>query len=70
METRLVKRALIRAEGYPEGAPAPMYIQCGCGVKRDIIRPFDRNSFTYCECGLIYDGAGYIRENWWGEEPA
>ncbi len=56
MMSRLSKVARIRHDGYPVGAPAPMYLNCPCGAKPDAP---DDGAVT-CTCGVQYDALGWI----------
>lgn len=56
----LVKKALIRDPSVPQGQPGPMHINCTCGRKLPIANPFSADLYP-CECGVTYDGSGYIK---------
>ena len=53
----VLKRALIRDAGYPQGVSAPMHVVCECGDRV----PIKHQHNTCGTCGTIYDDAGWIR---------
>jgi len=56
-----MKRAVRRAEGYPVGQAAPMYLDCVCGRRVDL--PDVPNAVISCaDCSLVYDSRGWILE--------
>lgn len=56
----LKKVAMIRVPGYPQGVPAPMYLNCPCGIKpmTDLETGFD----VVCRCGRKFSYNGYVIE--------
>lgn len=54
-----VKAAIIRDEGYPIGTPAPCHINCECGERIPLAKPFEQGA-TCPKCGTIYDKRGWI----------
>lgn len=70
MSMHIVKKALIRAEGYPLGQPAPLYLNCDCGREVAIDKPewqhtlkeiATRKLSRYtCLCGNTYDCRGWL----------
>ncbi|HUD74221.1 MAG TPA: hypothetical protein VMQ76_04040 [Terracidiphilus sp.] len=57
LETRCIKRAVKREEGYPIGSPAPLYILCGCGSKVMVLPYHDCHCVV---CHTVYDHEGYV----------
>ena len=55
--TELIKRSLIRENGYPVGVRAPVYVNCGCGTKLAIVT--ERNQCSVCH--TIYNAGGWIQ---------
>ena len=53
-----IKAALIRAEGYPIGEPAPLHVNCACGTEVPIVSAFQ--NATCAKCGTVYDSRGWI----------
>ena len=52
------KLALKRAEGWPVGQPAPMYVDCLCGRRELWIIP--EIGATCDGCGRQFDSRGWI----------
>ena len=57
LETRCVKRAVRSEDGYPIGAPTPLYILCGCGYKLMILPYRDAHCIM---CHTVYDHEGNV----------
>ncbi len=53
---KLVKLALKRDISVPIGQPAPLHLDCPCGVEVPVISDYQ----TCIGCGNTYDEAGYL----------
>jgi hypothetical protein len=51
----VTKLALIRDQTVPVGQPAPMHIDCRCGINLNV-----NSDANPCACGAIYDSRGYV----------
>ncbi len=54
----LIKVAMMRHDGYPEGVKAPVYLKCPCGAKPDT--NLDTQENVTCSCGRVFTYRGYI----------
>jgi hypothetical protein len=56
---KLTKVAWIRAEGYPQGRPAPGRLNCPCG--KAPLSEFDSEEGNVtCACGSVYTWDGWV----------
>jgi hypothetical protein len=54
---KITKVAVIRAEGYPIGVTAPVYLNCPCGARP---QPSEYAEVV-CKCGRRYTASGWLR---------
>lgn len=55
--SRLTKVAVVRAQGYKIGNPAPLHLNCPCGAKPVTALCV---SVVKCSCGARYTGDGHV----------
>ena len=54
----LMKLAMRRDEGYPQGVSAPCRLHCPCGEK--LLINFETEETLFCSCGVVYTYDGWI----------
>ncbi len=60
MTLTLVKKAIIRDEGYPQGVSAPCHINCECGHRVPVGFADHHFEPSQCVCGMRYDEHGFL----------
>lgn len=56
MSVTIIKKAVQREAGYPQGQPAPLYVQCVCGLEvRGMLQEVNK-----CVCGRAWSPRGYL----------
>ncbi len=59
--TQLQKVAIKRDPSYPAGQPAPMFLDCPCGLRHPVDFPYGAD--IHCECGLAFSALGWVLDS-------